>query len=509
MPSETGRPSRGDDWFRDAAPGSVKRRSVRGALVNAISGAGTQLIGLATLMLLARLLAPADFGLIAMVTAVVGIAAVFQDLGLSGATLRMKQLSHEQVSNLFWINAASAFGMALLVVAAAPALQNFYGHPEVQRVTVVLALGLVLGGLGVQHQALLRRRMRFNSLAKIAATSAVTSSVVSLFGAHQGAGYWALVAGSLAGSIVVTVMAWILCDWRPGMPRRHVGTGPALQFGLHLFGFGVLAFVSKNLHSVVIGRFWGASGVGLYAKAHGVGARMTGAMLRPLGLVVPAVMSSLTGEPDRYRRYYHAACVVAVMAVMPIIFVGLALPEELITVLLGPQWRAAATPLALLSMGFLPMTVAHTTGWVYLSAGDSRAMLRWGVYGWSAMIVATLVGASFGLEGIALATSVTAFLLLPPCLRLAFRGTSLQRGELYAVLAPPVAAAIVAGMIVAGVLQLLLDWSSLARLAAGATAFSGLFALLALTVFGQRRLVVEILTQIWVVRGKHERTVTS
>jgi len=154
---------------------------------------GRFLIQMVSTVVLARLLTPADFGLIAMVTAVTGFASLFKDLGLSMATVQKAEVTHEQVSVLFWVNVAISVLIALITAALAPVIAWFYGDPRLTAVGMALSLAFVFGGLTVQHQALLRRQMRFTALAIIPIVAMVAAVMAAIISATLGAGYWALV----------------------------------------------------------------------------------------------------------------------------------------------------------------------------------------------------------------------------------------------------------------------------------------------------------------------------
>lgn len=490
-------PQRAYDWFGEPlTTGELKRRSVRGILVSITSRSANQLVGIGSLVFLARMLTPGDFGLIAMIAAVVGIAGVLQDLGFSAATVRTRKITHEQISNLFWINVVAGVTITLLVAASSHLLQNFYADSRVQAATIAMSLNFALGGASTQHQALLRRAMRFSDIARITIISAVATAAVSITAAYYDAGYWSLILGSLSGNIVSLILSWNFCDWHPGRPSRHVGTRPLALFGLHMTIFGAFGFLANNLHNLIIGRYWGATETGLYNRSANLQAMLMGNIVAPLGQVAPAAMAQLSGEPNKFNNYYYKGCALAVMSVMPIIFVGLILPYELVRVLLGEQWDRTASLLRLLAIGILPQTISHTTGWIYLSAGNSVQMMRWGVIGWTAIIIGTVTGSFFGLEGIALAASVTAILLVVPCLVFAFNGTSLNIPDLMRSLTRPVVAGLIAGVICYASLCLLVSANSLTRLFIGGAGYIIIYASLLMTVFGQRDLILDILSQL-------------
>jgi PST family polysaccharide transporter len=482
------------DWFGESERGGqgLGRRSVQGTLVSALGRSANILLQLASLILLSRLLTPADFGLFAMAFAIVGFAGVWQDLGLAGATVRSPRITHEQVSKLFWINASAGAAMAALVAVAAPLLQRLYGDERLGPLCDVLALGVALAGLGTQHGALLRRRMRYLQLSRLALEATAMSVGVSVLVAYRGGGYWSLVAGSLAGTATGLVLSWHFCDWRPGPPKAGVQTGAMTRYGLHLAAFGALGYIAGNLANVIIGRAWGPAVTGLYSRAHALGVRLRGYITEPLHLVVPPALARLVPEAAKYADYYYTTCTLAVMAAMPVAFVCFVLPREFIAVLLGPQWQGTGDLLQILSVGIIPQVLLATAGWVYLSAGNSARMLQWGVLAWSLTIAAIVLGSRYRLLGIALASSLVSLALLVPGLVLAFDGTPLRLRALLRRIGPVVAAGGVAG---AGA-WLVLDHLAApppVRLAVGTAVFAAADFLLLVTVAGQRRLIEQVL----------------
>ena len=170
--------------------------------------------------MLARLLTPADFGLVAMVTAITGLGQAFADLGLSEATIQHPEISHNQVSTLFWINVAIGLTLTSITAALAPVLAWFYREPRLKDITFLVSLTFLIGGLRVQHDALLRRQMRFSSLAIRDVASYVLAVPVAIIMAWRGAGYWALVALPLILNLTQMALSWLMVRWIPGLPRR-------------------------------------------------------------------------------------------------------------------------------------------------------------------------------------------------------------------------------------------------------------------------------------------------
>jgi O-antigen/teichoic acid export membrane protein len=483
------------DWFAGSmASDQVRRRSARGVAASMLRRVAVHGIRLLSVMVLARLLTPDDMGLMAMVVAFTGLASLLVDLQLTAVTIRYQALTHAQASALFWLRLGMALVFAALVALVAPGVERLYGDPRVLPMTQLLALGIVLGALGMQHSALLTRTLHIVELARIEVLAAMITAVVSVLAAMRGWGYWSLVAGSLAGSAVGSLLAWSLCDWRPRWQLRCEQQWLLLRDGLRYLAYSVLAFVSGNLANLLAGRGWGAEAAGQYSRAVSLQALMLSCLWDPLGSVAAPAMARLQAETQALSNYYYKVTALTVIAAMPIAFVGLVLPQELVRVLLGEQWQWCAEILRLLSLGVLPAVLCNSAGWVFFSVGQTKAVMQWGIIGWGGMIVATALGALWSVEGIALATTLAAWLLTWPCLRMAYRGTALSIPLLMRWIARPVAAALLAGLASWAVLSALSAQVALVRLLFGLGFFVTLDLLLLLTVFGQRPLFVQLLS---------------
>ena len=214
-------------FFDKTNADQLKRKSVRGGAVTLVSQGLKFVLTTGATMILARLLTPTDFGLQGMVLAITGIVGLFSDIGLSVATVQRDTITHEQTSTLFWINVVLGSALAVLVALLAPVLVNFFHEPRLLWMTIGSAATFFIGGLGVQHSALLVREMRFVALAKIQIASLIVSSAVGIGMAAFGCGYVALIGGMIAAPIITVAGLWLAVRWMPGIPRRGYG----LRFG--------------------------------------------------------------------------------------------------------------------------------------------------------------------------------------------------------------------------------------------------------------------------------------
>lgn len=208
---------------------------------------------LVTLVILARILPPAAFGLLAMVASLNLVLDLLKELGLSSATIQRNDLTQAQVSALFWINAGAGFLLAALLALVAPLLADFYDQPDLTAVARWLALGFAMSGLTVQHWALLRRQMRFGAIAGLETVADYAGYAAAIGLAVAGEGYWALVAQRLITPAVLMVGSWLVCRWRPARPAAAPGLRELLNFGASVTVSGFATALSRSFDQIMIG----------------------------------------------------------------------------------------------------------------------------------------------------------------------------------------------------------------------------------------------------------------
>src|SRR6266849_6866015 len=186
----------------------LRERTIRGGFARVCSQAANFVLRIGSLMVLARLLEPKDFGLVGMVTALIGVLNLIRDFGLSTATVQRKTVTDKQISTLFWINMLVGIILGLISAAIAPAVAAFYHEPRLIGVTMALAVGFIFNAAGVQHSALLQRQMHFTALALIDFISFFVSVAVAISMALAGYGYWALVAMTIIPPAVSSICLW-------------------------------------------------------------------------------------------------------------------------------------------------------------------------------------------------------------------------------------------------------------------------------------------------------------
>lgn len=403
----------------------LKSRSVRGGVLVATSQISQFLIQLVFTVTLARLLKPSDFGLVAMVTAVTGLGQAFADLGLSEATIQSPEITREQVSALFWINVLVGLALMLITMALAPVFVWFYREPRLLPITLVVSTTFLIGGLRVQPDAILKRQMRYRSLAVRDIVSCVLAVAVAVGMGLRGAGYWAIIAFPLTANSTTMLLSWFMARWRPGLPRRGAGIRTMVAFGSHVAASYFVGSVTGSASSVLIGRYWAAGDLGLYSKASNLLARPVTQIVEPTGKVAVSSLSRIQDDPERFARYYLRAANVLMWIIAPLFAFLFVAAKPVILVLLGHQWVRATPVFRILALCGFAQPLLQSANWVLISAGRSDRLLKLSLITAPVFIGSFAIGLPFGIKGVALSYSITLLIALPWLLKFAFRGLNI------------------------------------------------------------------------------------
>jgi PST family polysaccharide transporter len=425
----------------------IKKRAVRGAGVTVFSHALGFFIHMASTIILARLLVPKDFGLVAMVTT---FSLLLQNFGMNGFTeaiIQKEDLNHEMMSTLFWINAGISFSLTLFFMALAPLLGWFFREPRLQVITVAVALSIISSGFSTMHSALLKRNMQFHLVSAIGVATQLVCVSTTIALAWCGYGYWALVVNTVCLPLFAGVGYWISCSWRPGLPARGTGVGKMIRFALHTYGNFTMNYFSRNFDNLLVGKFCGSESLGFYKKAYDLFALPVNQLTAPLTSVALAALSRFSNEPEKYRRHY-------LESVSTLAFIGMGLSlyltlmaKDLILLVLGPQWNKAGELFAFFGPGIGIMLIYGTQGWLHLSLGRPDRWLCWGIFEFIIQALLFSGGIFFGPKGVAIAWAVSFYLLIGPCLWYAGRPVKLKVSAVFEVSWKYLMAAAVTGIV--------------------------------------------------------------
>jgi polysaccharide transporter, PST family len=406
--------------FRPIADGTrLRSLAVRGAGVTVAAQASGLIVQMAATVTLARLVAPAEFGLVAVVTT---FSLLFMNFGFNGfteAVVQRENVDRGLCSNLFWINLGIGLSLTIAFAASGPLLARVYGDARLSGVAIALSATILLTSLSVLHLSLLKRAMRFPALSANDVLARAASVVVAIALAWAGFGYWALIAGAIALPLATCVGAWTLCLWLPGPPRRRAGTGEMVRFALNTYGHFAANYCTRNLDNLLVGWFFGPQALGFYKKAYDLSVLPVGQLSGPTHAVAVPVLSRLAGNPERQRRY-----VLGALSILAFVGMGLGaalalIGQDLIYILLGSRWAISGKIFAFFAPGIGAMLLYLAYGWVHLSIGRADRLLRWGLIELAVFGSMFAAAIPWGPVGVATAWVVASWVLVIPALRYA------------------------------------------------------------------------------------------
>lgn len=435
-------------WFdRAQLEQNLKEKSVKGGARTVAAQSISFLLNVASTILLARLLLPQDYGLIAMVTSFTGFVLIFKDLGLSQAVIQRDKLTQEEVSMVFWLNLGVSACLSVLISLLGPLLVWFYDEPKLLLISLAYASIALIGGLSVQHSALLNRQMQFKKLSQITILASAISLAVGLLLAYTDFGYWALVSINVVNVTVQTILLWLHCDWRPIWVKIDSRVKSYLDFGAGVSGFNMINYFSRNLDNVLIGRMIGSNALGLYAKAYQLLMLPITQLRDPLNAVGIPALSALIHDKWKYKHYYSQFLFLLAFFSFPLVAYLYLEAHNIILLLLGENWVEASYIFKLLAFTALIQPVASTRGMVMITNGLTKRYFLWGLYNAIAVSIAFIVGIIWnGIEGLAIAYAAVNYLILIPSLRFCFSHTQVDVFDFFKACYQPFVCTLVAGV---------------------------------------------------------------
>jgi O-antigen/teichoic acid export membrane protein len=430
----------------------LKEKVVRGGLAKICSQVVNLILRLGSIMVLSRLLEPKDFGLVAMVTAITGVFALFKDAGLSTATVQYSTISHEQMSTLFWINVMVGVILSFLLIAVAPVISSFYHEPRLFWVTVVLAADFLFTGITVQHAAILQRQMRFVTVAVRDTFVLLAGIATAIAMATNGWGYWALVGQAVIMPAMSAVCTWSAVRWVPGMPSRRAGIRSMMRFGVMVTLNGLVVYMAYNFEKILLGRFWGAEALGIYGRAYQLINIPTESINSSIFGVAFSALSRLQDDTKSQKRYFLKGYSLLLAMTIPITIACVVFADEMIFIILGSKWKDTVSVFRLLAPTILVFALINPFAWLLYSTGRVRRSLNIAFVIAPLVIIAYVIGLPYGPSGVAFAYSTAMVLWVIPHIAWCIHGTGISARDILKTVGRPLISGVMAAAPTIGVL---------------------------------------------------------
>ncbi|MEX2172411.1 MAG: oligosaccharide flippase family protein [Pirellulales bacterium] len=366
-----------NDFTATTSPGSLRRAVRRGAGALARAQVASQIVSIASLAILLRLLAPQDYGLLAMIVPLLLFLRIFTTLGLNSTTVQRSELNDAEVAAAFWIQLAAGILVAITTMALAPWVGWFYGKPEsadtLRNLTVALAGTSILAALGAQPQALLERRLQMRTLGKIRVIAQLAGAAAAIIAAWRGAGVWALVFQQYVELVLLAGFCFVASQLRPARPTALSGIVRHIQLGGWFAATTVVLFIGDNLDRVLVGRLVSAADVGLYSQAYNLMIKPVYLVTTPLTALALAALSRAARHPATAQQLIESFHRMVAIALLPL-SLGLALVgSDVMLALGGAAWRDAGPLFSVLSLGMFGQAIVVLNGYALMASGRAKA----------------------------------------------------------------------------------------------------------------------------------------
>jgi O-antigen/teichoic acid export membrane protein len=393
--------------------GSLQSRVARGIAWKAFSQVVLQASKIVVALVLARLLAPHDYGVAGMVLVFSSLVFVFSDVALGSALVQRRTLSEVDRSTVFWTSAGAGLVFTGVGVAASWPLAAFFGEPQVQPLLAALSVSFLVTALGTTQKALLTRELDFKRLELRLIGATFAGAVVGIAAAAGGAGAWAIIGQQITIALGSTLLLWTSCPWRPRLLFSIDSLRGFAGFSGGVFGTRLLFYVSRNADNLLVGRFLGAPALGAYALAYNLMLMPMDRIAAPVQEVLFPAFSKLQDEPRRmaaaWLRVNRAIGAISVPVMLGLILVA----PEFVTVALGAKWEPAIPVLQILGWAGLLQSLQRLNSSVLQARGRAGTLFAFSVVAAGANLAAFAVGLQWGIVGVAAAYAISNTLLQP------------------------------------------------------------------------------------------------
>lgn len=381
----------------------LRHKVLSGSAWTLSANISSQAISFLVTVVLARLLTPNDFGVVAISAVFTGVITLFQDVGMGAALIQRKDIDEDYLSTSFTVSLLAGVFLAFCLAAASPLVAWFYNEPVLRNIILVSSIGFLLSPFTSIHTSILAKELQFKKVALITLGTQAASGSISVILALSGSGVWSMVLGKILSQPVIIPVVWAVVRWRP-RPRIVMKCFRDLfGFSSHLLAFNLMNFFARNLDNLIIGKYLGAQALGYYSVAYNL-------MLKPLqliswsiGKVLFPVFSSIQDDPRQTRAVYLKIIRSISLLTFPMMTGLFMVAEEFIVSVYGETWSQAILPLKLLCVVGAVQSIGTTGGVIFNSQGRSDLTLRIGFASALLIIAGFIIGIQWGLLGLIMA----------------------------------------------------------------------------------------------------------
>ena len=422
---------------------SIRHKFLHGVGWSAAQSWGSQLVTLVVFAVLARLLSPAAFGLLAMANVFVALIKVFLDQGFASAIIQRRELQDDHLNTAFWTNAGVGLALTGIVVMSSSTVARLFGEPQLAPIVQWLSVVVLVSSLSAVQQGLMKRKFDFKLLAIRSLIAVLVSGVVGVTMAYQGYGAWSLVGQQISFALMQLVLIWRASDWRPKLrfSKRHFDD--LFSFGANIVGINLAEFFNRNADKFLIGYYLGATALGYYAVAYKLLETLARLVTSVTNQVTFASFSALQEDKKRVRNAFYSTTQLTGLITFPM-FLGLAaIAPQVVLLIFGGQWSESIAIIQILMLVGLLESIYLYNANVMLAMGKPSWRLKVNLVNSVANVIGFFIAVRWGIVAVAAAYVIRAYLLSPIPLLLVRRLIDIEIGKYLRNLAGPAVSAVI------------------------------------------------------------------
>jgi PST family polysaccharide transporter len=363
-------------------------------------------------VVLARLLAPHDFGLMGMIVVITGFARLLSQMGLGTALVQKQNIEERHLSSIFWVNILIGLILTGVFLLSAPHLAAFYEEPRLRYITYALAFNFLIGAVNIVQYSLLQKKMDFKRLEIAQSIAIFLSGSSAVTYAALGGGVWSLVLRTIVYNAMFVLCIWSASTWRPKRIFRPDALRELMKFSLNLMGYRILNYWTRNLDYLLVGKFLGKWELGIYTIAYELMLFPVRQISGVLSRVMFSSLSHMQADKERVKRVYLKAIRSISLVTFPLMILVFVLADLAILLIIGEKWRPVIPILRIFCFVAMLQSIGTTVGWIYNSQGRTDIQFRWGLVTGAVYAAAFVIGLQWDILGVALAYAVAAYGIL-------------------------------------------------------------------------------------------------
>ncbi|MCF6359287.1 MAG: lipopolysaccharide biosynthesis protein [Cyclobacteriaceae bacterium] len=380
--------------------GSFKQKAVSGILWSFVQQFGIQFIGFFISILLARLLLPAEFGLIGMITVFIAIGNALVDNGMAASLLRTKDPDKIDYSTVFIANFLTSIVIYAMVFLVAPYISMFYGQPSLTLIIRIYCLSFIISSLTIVQSTRLNKNLEFKKQMLINIPSTIGGGALGVVLAYQGFGVWSLVYMNLFRSVLGTIILWMMSEWRPSMDFNFDRLKIHLNFGYKLTASGLFNSIFSNSYNIVIGKYFSASQLGFYTRAQSLKQLPVENITSALSKVTYPLLASIQDDVPKMKSVYRRLMQQIMFWLTPLMICAIIIAEPLFRFLITDKWLPAVPYFQILCIVGILFPIQHNNLNILKVVGKSGLYLRLEMISNIITILALLLAIPFGIYGL-------------------------------------------------------------------------------------------------------------